>query len=233
MKGLSHRQKTKWSQSVTLEKQLRAKVSELHALYEARRGIKAIPLEYPIQQGWKKSFTLREDAANRKDAKRLREILRVINTTIVSGNRDFTRKKSKGVVKPIPHNIGYISVEEWKRREYPEEWRKYFKFTIHYHRGWWGSPWTEEVWEFKYPYYFVPIIRKNMLTHYTPLDAEIEQKIAEIEHFMERNNYWPKWSHMFGQRAHCWDDWDREGRIEKRLIEREIAEEKIEENDEE
>lgn len=200
MKTISHRQKTKWSGKAAFDQKIRTLYSELQEIWKNRRLSPSVKLETPIEHGWRRSFTLREDIKNRGDVVTIELILQLINHTVYSKSEDFTYKSAKGVRKAMTHRIKWIGCKRWEEEKYPEGWKKYFVQGVFVwkssYRG--GPTFVEKVWHFRWPWFFVPVVEKHYLTHYTPIDGELEAKMEQIHQWFDQNNAWKRWSNLHG-----------------------------------
>jgi hypothetical protein len=164
------------------------------SLYEAKRKLGKVELDPPIRAGWEKSFVLREDCAKREDAHIYRTILKEINCTIVSRNKNFLVKdyQIKKMI-PIEHKLKHLLPKEMKKIGWSENFiNKYFnlvkltKYNYFTKKDDWY--WAYEI---KQDFYFVPKIRPHYRKHATIRDSELESEIQEIKNKKYSNYLWP------------------------------------------
>jgi len=182
---LLSKQKHKQKRALTL-------LRELHQLWLARRSLPSVPLEEPIQRGYKRSYKFKSGILPyRSDAQALIAILNRINVTNYSPDGSFKEKrhwKSKMWVdikqQPRPiYEHRWPFPKEYKEKyfdaSYPGKfcW-KCFEFSKHMH------------YHFRFEHYLEFNVEPNMLTHYTDADPYIETRIKEIENKMEAEQLW-------------------------------------------
>ena len=108
------------------DRQVIAAVREHDAL--CRRRYTIIKLEEPIQRGWRRFYVLSERASARRDRPMLEAILAVIGTVVVHHGRDFRRRRGRcRKLVEIEQPLRPIPIHEWERKNYPDEWRRYFR----------------------------------------------------------------------------------------------------------
>jgi hypothetical protein len=183
------------------DKALLALDRERQELWKAERTQAPIKLDKPIRRGWKKYYVLRADIARRDDAVTFHRILEKVNTTIYCRARDFKEKKNK-VRVDMPHELGFIETKKW---DLPPAYKKFFVYKEKLKHGKYGKTW-QKGWFFLYPYMFVTKVKPHYLTHYRPVDGEIETRLAEIGGYLYRDGNDTRLNHLLGYSYH--DDWD-------------------------
>lgn len=165
----------------------------------------------PYQTGWVRSFTLRQDIANRSDAGKIRRILEKINTEVRCNRKDFLHKKydTKKWV-PIEQHTKGLSEKEFSELTSHEQ--KYFTRVMSYPKN---SKHPFIRYRFRWNWFFVFKIKPLMVTRRWIPDPEWEAYCAEIRNKIQRDNIWPKINNMLGIK-HCLDWWNDEWLAHKR-----------------
>ena len=178
---------------------------ELRRLYEEYRNTWRLRKEHghfidipPYRSGWSRTFTLRSDIKNRKDARWIRQALDLINTETQCHRKDFLSKGLRSKTwKPIPQKLCHLSVEKYEGL--PTAVQKYFV------KGWVSGRYVRKAYEayfFKFPWFFVFKIEPRMVTQRWIPDSEWESYCGEILNKIERNNLWPKMGRVLGWRTY-------------------------------
>ncbi|EFK37268.1 Uncharacterised protein [Chryseobacterium gleum] len=169
-----------------VEKQIRKKYRRSKELWEIRRNIPWIPLDKPYQRGFVRFFVVREDVMRSKDGDFFEGILKKINTYMYSESRRFLKKKRKfgrRIYVERVQKLQHISSYSWNdpklgltARERPyflrqEEYCPARKSYVPYY-------------EFIEPWRFILRIRPNMITHYKPVDFELDKECAELDDYL-------------------------------------------------
>ncbi|PQA93631.1 hypothetical protein B0A69_11555 [Chryseobacterium shigense] len=171
-----------------VEKQIRKKYQRSKELWNLRRNIPWIPLENPYQRGFVRFFVLSDDVKRSEDADFYEGILKKINTYLYSESRLFLKKRRKfgrRIYVEKPQRLNTISSYAWTDPKFgliPRE-RQYFLKREEYHPF---RKRNETYYEFIEPWRFTLRIRPHMITHYKPVDAEIEKEYAEIESYISQ-----------------------------------------------
>lgn len=196
---------------------------ELNELYTLKWGMKSIPLDEPIFKGYKKYYVLRDDIAKRDDAEAIESLLRRVNTTIYSPTKDFMERTRKKMVskhhplRPLYKKEQFSSEEDEKKES--QFFESVSKHIIQCGERW-SSLWYCHIchadghtftrlpihWHVKCPWIFDTKIEPYYLTHYKPIDCELESRISEISNQMCYHQYWPLLNHANGHG--CKSDWD-------------------------
>ncbi|WP_430809272.1 hypothetical protein [Chryseobacterium arthrosphaerae] len=169
-----------------VEKQIRKKDRRSNELWEIRRNTPWIPLEKPYQRGFVRFFAVREDVMRSRDGEFFDGILKKINTYMYSESRQFLKKKRKSgrrIYVERMQKLKDISSCSWNdpklgltpgERQYfvkLEEYCPFRKMYVPYYR-------FIESWRFTLR------IRPNMITHYKPVNSELEKECAELESYL-------------------------------------------------
>ncbi|AZA85059.1 hypothetical protein C1637_00760 [Chryseobacterium lactis] len=167
-------------------KQIRKKYQRSEVLRDARRNIQWIPLDVPYQRGFVRFFVVREEVIRSKDGEFFEGILKKINTWMYSESRRFLKKKKKfgrRIYVEKEQKLKPISSWSWSdpKLAFTARERQYFLKYEEY------CPYrkcNEVYYEFTEPWRFTLRVRPNMITHYKPVDFELEKEYAELESYL-------------------------------------------------
>lgn len=169
-----------------VEKQIRKKHERSRELWKIRRDLPLIPLEKPYQKGFVRFFVVRDDVKRSKDGDFFEEILRKINTYMYSENRKFLKKKRKfgrKIYVQREQKLKYITSFSWNdpKLGLTDRERQYFEKKDEYCpiRRIFGT-----YYKFIEPWRFRLRVKPNMITHYKPLDLELEKEYAQLESYL-------------------------------------------------
>ncbi|WP_313001153.1 hypothetical protein [Chryseobacterium gleum] len=169
-----------------VEKQIRTKYKRSRELWKIRKNLPLIPLDKPYQKGFVRFFVVRNDVKQSKDRDFFEGILKKINTYMYSDNRKFLKKKRKfgrKIYVEREQKLRYITSFSWNypKLELTDRERQYFEkkedycpvrkiFGIYY--------------QFTEPWRFALRVKPNMITHYKPLDLELEKEYAALDSYL-------------------------------------------------
>ncbi|WP_114822095.1 hypothetical protein [Chryseobacterium sp. KLBC 52] len=169
-----------------VEKQIRTKYKRSRELWKIRRNLPLIPLDKPYQKGFVRFFVVREDVKQSKDGDFFEGILKKINTYMYSDNRKFLKKKRKfgrKIYVEREQKLRYITSYSWNypKWELTDRERQYFEKKEDYCpvRKIFGT-----YYKFTEPWRFTLRVRPNMITHYKPLDLELEKEYAALDSYL-------------------------------------------------
>lgn len=171
------------------EKFVRKQNKLLWELIKIKREMPLVPLEKPYQKGFVRSFVLRDDIARGKYADFFQGILDKINTFEYSDNRKFVkRKKRRGKKIEVPRTQFLQKFREehfpkFQNREFNTKEQSYFIKVEHFNPK--REKW-EYFWEFRDKWMFELRVKPNMITHYKPVDCELESQIFEVSNFLDK-----------------------------------------------
>lgn len=171
------------------EKKLIRLHREQKAVWIAMRNLGWIPLTPPIQQGWVRSFVLREDVRRGKDAPFFEGILKKINTHLWSARKDFkkkSRKKGRKIYVDREQYLLDVRPHDFFSRKFTDRERIYF---YEVQRPVYGRAMYEIVYRFVEPWRFVLKVRPKLITKARMKDAALEQRYAEIENYLRVDNH--------------------------------------------
>jgi hypothetical protein len=186
------------------DRQVIAAVREHDAL--SRRRYKIIQLDQPIQRGWRRLYVPSERAASRRDRPILEAILAVIGTVKVHHSRDFRRRRGrlKKLVE-IEQPLRPIPVHEWQRKNYPDEWHRYFRNELILERNRHWQPY----WVFTQPSLYELKIERNWLWYFREVDPTIETRLSELDRWLQAREGWQRYGWLKGRRQrYRWKDED-------------------------
>lgn len=172
-----------------IEKQIRKKYKRSNELWNLRRNIPWIPLEKPYQRGFVRFFVLSDDVKRSKDADFYEGILKKINTYMYSESRLFLKKRRKfgrRIYVEKAQKLNSISFYSWIDPKFglvPRE-RQYFLRKEEY------NPFrkrAETYYEFIEPWRFTLRIRPHIITHYKPVDLDLEREYASLKAYVEQH----------------------------------------------
>ncbi len=199
----SRRQKraNKYEERTNLLRMYRT-LNELQHKYWSRPLIK---LDTPIRSGWKRSYILRSDVANRADAHIYEDVLREINSTRYCANKDFMAKAHKGKTwEPIPQQPNTVRVNRWEelRAIWTPQHLKHFAAYTHWTVGRCHYHATGFLCNCRYcnipPFYFDFKVEPHFITHVRECDPELESKIAHLQNHFRIHNLWTKIANLHG-----------------------------------
>ncbi|SEH42481.1 hypothetical protein [Chryseobacterium culicis] len=169
-----------------VEKQIRTKYKRSEELWDIRRNIPWIPLDKPYQRGFVRFFVIREDVMRSKDGDFFEGILKKINTYMYSESRRFLKKKRKfgrRIYVAREQKLKQISTYSWNDPKLgltPRE-RQYFLKQEEYCPA---RKMYVPYYEFTESWRFTLRTRPNMITHYKPVDFELEKEYAELGDYL-------------------------------------------------
>lgn len=151
-----------------------------------------VELAKPIQKGYVKSFTLRDDIARRDDADVFWAILKKVNSYVYSKDQEFkvtTKKKNVLFVTDKEHVPAVIKDQDMENWNPPDRIKKYFARVEVEHTTSYGSFKTVH-WQFTKPWMFAAVIKPHYQTHMRTFHPEAEAKLGEINRKMKSLNFW-------------------------------------------
>ena len=169
-----------------VEKQIRKKYRRSDELWDIRRNIPWIPLDKPYQRGFVRFFAVREDVMRSKDGDFFEGILKKINTYMYSESRQFLKKKRKfgrRIYVAREQKLKQISSYSWNDPKFgltPRE-RQYFLKQEEYCSA---RKIYVPYYEFTESWRFTLRTRPNMITHYKPVNFELEKECAELDDYL-------------------------------------------------
>lgn len=163
------------------DKKLKALWFEHQKVSEALRNMGYIELDVPIRSGYDRFFVLRKDAYNRKDADVLERLLKLINVTVHSRDKKYTKKdwKTKKIV-PVQQHPKILDKPEYEKLN--EQERSYFEVSYDFDKRRWK-------YMFKYPYLLTFKIVNHYITKVRQIDPVLESRKKELDQLIYENGY--------------------------------------------
>lgn len=182
----SRRQKIRM-QYKDFDKKLLALNREQQDLRRVKRELGWEPLCPPVQRGWKRNFVLRHDVAVDKHAPFFEGLLQKINTVDWSWRKEFLVKRrrfGKKIYVVKPQELKRLGQYDIKKIALTEAELAFFdlQWVVNKH-----GQWQEYV--FNQPWRFVLQVTPNMIDKVRIRDAALEERLKEIDNYLERNNY--------------------------------------------
>jgi hypothetical protein len=157
-------------------------------LWKAKKELPMVPLAEPYQKDWKRTFVLRADLAESKYALFYDELLSKINTVQYWHDKAFTKKqrrRGKKVRIPSPQALQDFSVWHWWRLKLSDAERACFHTEERWHtyarqpeiRVVFNDPWRYEL-----------KVEPNIISEARMHDCLLEQQLAEVNSYIERNH---------------------------------------------
>ena len=174
----------------------------------------------PFQHGWIRDWTLRDDVSRRDDADDLRRILKRINNSQWSKDREFLgynwHPNRHGGRKRVPMDPPRLSIIEVRpdpqtgeETGFPADLKKkwFYRHGInapycgcYAHRQQYYRP---AHYVFKNPWMFELRIRPAFISRVPDVSGDIESKIARLDQHMEANQYWKLLCRLHGHAVRC------------------------------
>ena len=175
--------------------------SELRDLWRRRHIL--VPLDEPIQRGWRRFHVLTVKAEKRADNDVLIALLKIIGTVQFRNSPDFRNKRGRGRRRrfvEIEQPLHELTTGQWERERLPEEWKPYFRQEKRCHfRAW------HDALIFASPYVFELKVEPNWVTETYICDPAVEQRIAEIEGWLWHRNAMHRLDRIYGHSRHWCD----------------------------
>ena len=176
------------------EKYLRQCCDRHAELEKQKRTMPLVPLEKPYQKGYVRFFVVRDDVKRSKLGDFFENLLAKINTYQYADNRKFQNKKKrrrKPVYVARKKELRSFSQWELKRAlnsgEFSLDEYFYFARIESFNRQ---KDRFEIYYEFAEPWRFMLRVRPNIITHYRPINLEIEYELAELDKVLNDYKNW-------------------------------------------
>ena len=193
--------------------------SEIQALRELKYKIEPIKLDKPISHGYIRFLRIRAEYNLRGDLIEIKKAFSLVGQKkAYSKNKDFLVKHKNHIQEKHAH-LGRVADPRFKffysesqREKFVEkikECENHLKPVNQIFQCSCGAYNYKPQdflphFEFKKPWMLEEKTEINWLTHYTPVDSEIESKLSELEKKMNAQNGWEL---LFGRRfEHGYDD---------------------------
>lgn len=153
----------------------------------------------PYQNGWTRTFTLRDDISRRNDASAIRRSLDLVNNVRFSRREDFlyySHKQKK--LLPEKQTLGWITVEKYESLD--EKLKSLFVKKVWLDKV--TYPWKRVIertgYVVKFDYWFVFKVEPNIITHHWIPDSEFESRRAELHNKIYQGGNWSKVAKAMG-----------------------------------
>ncbi len=200
-------------------KHLLALEREYRQLLKAHYNAPLIEVDEPYQRGWVRSLHLRDDITRRKDAPTLKAILHQINVYQYCRNKNFTQRNGQTrKIEPIGHHSKRFTHQEWQRLSWADTYKKYFEYQLVSESKRAGEIRWNHKYVFKFEYYFVSKIEKNIVTHQRASLPEVQARIQEIRNYMDTHLGWKTLNHLLGHKNWVASYYQRHSRKNARTL---------------
>lgn len=160
-------------------------------LKRQRQNLPWVALEEPYQRGWKRTFVLRPDVARTAKADFYAELLVKINTVMHSPEKEFKKKKRRQGKRV------YVERPQFLRSFYSYEWfgsgcgltQKERALFLHHDDI--HNKRIRRRYVFAEPWRFTLKVVPHMITHVKMIDEILQQRIAELDNYIEYRQLWP------------------------------------------
>ena len=189
-----------------------------------RRLLIRVPLDEPIQRGWRRSQVLSAKAERRADRDVLLTLLKIIGTTLFRPSSDFRKKRGRGRRRryiEIEQPLEEINVGDWNWRRLPEEWKPYFRLEPRCHFRVWRDAFVfadASVFELK--------VEPHWVTETWQHDPLIQRRIEEIDAWLWARNAMPRLDWLCDNSRRAWSDSPRRALLD-RIAHREMRAAKL------
>lgn len=196
------------------DRQLIAAIREYHQLNRNRYVI--MDLEQPYQRGWRRYYTLSNQAMARDDRTILEAILKVIGSVVLHHSRSFQCRRGRSrLLCEIEQPLRPIPVHEWQRKHYPDSWLRYFQYQLLLERNQHWQPY----WVFVKPTMYRLKIDRNLIYQVREIDPDIESRLGELDRWLELRQGWQRYGWLKGQsQSYRWCGGERK---KQQLLDRE------------
>ena len=177
-------------------------------LMQGKHALNKVELPKPERWGYKRFFVLREDVANSKEAEFYKGILKLVQNTVLSRDKEFLYKDYKTKKKlPIEQHIGNISHKDWNKmiaeNKLTAKQQACFELRWYFNKN--GKS-GFYVYELIKDYMFVYKVQPHYITHRFIINPQLESELKELSNRIEKQNLWPKIGKVFGW-SNGWKDY--------------------------
>ena len=169
-------------------------------LQQQKWRIKPVKLDKPIFNGYISELVLRADVSRRSDSAKIEELVNWLGQDkVYCRDKSFVRHKGRNKVLLRPTLRGVADPRfsyfptEFRRNEALEKIAKFKKY-LEYHKdsGWCVCEkhlFRTPHYIFRFPWMLEPKISEHYLTHYFPIDGDIESELAKIDDVLYVKDY--------------------------------------------
>jgi len=186
------------------DRQLLALHREKWTIRQLQRNLGWEPLVPPVQKGWVRSFVLREDIANGRQAQFFAGILGKINTHVYSHRRDFRVKKRKMGRRIYVTRRQVLYEPEpnaFRRMKFSEEESAFFQL-VEDMPDQKGHVYMRYV--FREPWRFKLKVRSNIVDKVRIRDVALDQRLAQIEKYLGFSAHYRQMKLVYGCDPNRW-----------------------------
>lgn len=163
-------------------------------------------LKPPVVRGFKRTFVVRDDVARSSNGLFFEQLLQKINVIQYSPFKTFTVKKRKFGKKikiAKPQYLQELQAYKVLKLKLTERELQYFSIEEKYL---YAQKYLTKVWVMNEPWRYVLKVSANVITKTRIRDVELEQRIAEIDKYLEQNNLRGKLGKLLGEKNGRWYD---------------------------
>jgi len=190
------------------DKRLIQLYKRLKYLWQQKKILPMVPLEFPYQRGWKRLFVLRDDVKRGPKATFYETLLVKINT--IQYHHDKTFKQKKRRKKRYGYQVRQQLLREfdaycWQinRMNLTDEEKTCFTrveaFDVKTRR-------VDIKYVITEPWRFVLKVMPHMVTHAKLMDADIERELAYIDHHIDNKHLMPRINLLTRGRSYRYKD---------------------------
>jgi len=179
---------------------------ELQRLRRAQWHAPIVPLERPYQNGWVKSFRLREDAGHHPERVVFAVLLKAVNHRIISRRRDFLDRAGN----PMVLRPRVLTAWEWRKLAWPARYQRLFA-----HGNWADESvhgWKRRLWRYRKmgyklmsTWWLEEQVQPHFITHQRVELPEVRSRVAVIERWLGGDGY-GRLDNLHGLRRRHWCD---------------------------
>ena len=179
-----------------------------------------VPLDNPIQRGWRRYHILTATAERRADRDVLEEFLKIIGVMRFSRTPEFLKRHGRGRKRrfvEIEQPVGPLTEGMWKKLGWPDLWKLYFRQEKYPdNRSW------LDVLVFRSPFLFELKTEPNWVTEIQVINPEVQRRLKEIDSWLTNHDGHHRIQWLHG-RSYWWKK-TKLARMFDRIAEREIRE---------
>lgn len=202
-----HKKEKKYKEVLSLQKEESNLWSQIHK-------IKPIQLDKPIKHGYVRYLKLRSEIFNRGDYSIIKEVIDFLGIrNVYYKDKSFKPKDNvelhsfvKTVTDPI-FDCYYSEAHRQKDLDNIKKYKKYLSYCSIYacdceDRKPYSKAFATKLvphYIFRFPWMLEEVTKEHFLTHYTPVNGELESKMKEINNRFNRDYLYPV---LYGRRYH-------------------------------
>lgn len=183
---------------------------ELNNLYKIKYKIDPLPLEKPIFNGWKRNLVIRDEIKQRADYGKILQTYKLLGThSVYSDRKDFIVNSKSNKRAPIELHAGIKTIRhpsymffysDKKRQDCIDTIKSVEKYLTYHYQMYMCSCDTNKLdvdiikhkvfvphYSFRFPWMLEEVTKPHYLTHYTPIDADLESRITYLRNKVEKH----------------------------------------------